>query len=534
MRIDKWMGCFKMINERTLNRYRLEIQRIGLDEAIRVSELPTNAWREIKEALGITTNKKSSVLAQQRILKRVVREIREEQPNQEILQIAEQEFGIQQVRELRHEIENERQALQDELNRIRELREQAEREREELERQIEQQRIEMEKQMKEELEKQKQDLLKQMQEELERQKQELLNQMQEELKKQIPQEKEETKEENKKRQKMSQEEEIMQMLDRMDYTTNALDRWSNSLFGHDFNAPMDLIQEEKFYTNETAYDFDQYFNAKYREEMLREIGWSKLASEAKDYTEGRKYSLYHTNIAKTNLERIIGKLNKKAKEWVKNDLEYMQNANEFINLDIEAEKEWIYKKIFKEYQDFITQEGLEEDEDEDENESEENENEDESEDESEDENEDLGLEYENRELGGFGGIDYRLLDPNEFVSRNLDYSITASDGTQIDHFKREINFDSEIEKNEIIASAKMIVNQVYDEMKKFVKDHEYCKIYINLVSENGQGVSKSMSNGFIKKSDLDIEELLDLIADTAMQETSGTRNSSITFNITGF
>lgn len=148
-----------------------------------------------------------------------------------------------------------------------------------------------------------------------------------------------------------------------------------------------------------------------------------------------------------------------------------------------------------------------------------------------DDEDDLGLEEELDELELEEELDEPLL-----LVRDLSYERTAVDGTKIKHFKREMNFSSEKTSNEIINNADEYTAYVYPELEEFVKSVEYVKIYVNLVNENGQGITKSLSNGFIAAKDIDLTEntITDLIVDCASKSTSGNKHSSLTINATGF
>lgn len=127
--------------------------------------------------------------------------------------------------------------------------------------------------------------------------------------------------------------------------------------------------------------------------------------------------------------------------------------------------------------------------------------------------------------------------PNEsLLVRDLSYERTAVDGTKIKHFKREINFSTEKTSNDIINNANEYSDYVFSELEEFVKSVEYVKIYVNLVNENGQGITQSISHGFVATKDLDLSEnrITDLIVDCASKSTSGNKHSSLTINATGF
>lgn len=127
--------------------------------------------------------------------------------------------------------------------------------------------------------------------------------------------------------------------------------------------------------------------------------------------------------------------------------------------------------------------------------------------------------------------------PNEpLLVRDLGYERTAVDGTKIKHFKRELNFSQEKTSNDIINNANEYSDYVYPELEEFVNSVEYVKIYVNLINENGQGITKSLSNGFIAVKDIDLSEntITDLIVDCSSKSTSGNKHSSLTVNATGF
>ncbi len=141
-----------------------------------------------------------------------------------------------------------------------------------------------------------------------------------------------------------------------------------------------------------------------------------------------------------------------------------------------------------------------------------------------------GLEEELDELE----LEEELDEP--LLVRDLSYERTAVDGTKIKHFKREMNFSGEKTSNEIINNADEYTAYVYPELEEFVKSVEYVKIYVNLVNENGQGITQSLSNGFVATKDLELTKttITDLIVDCASRSTSGNRHSSLTINATGF
>lgn len=125
-----------MVSEATLQRLRAQINRIGLERARELSELPPESWREIKNDLNITTNKKSSVLAQQRLLKQLVRAVdtpAEEQTEtqRQVLEVIENSAWGAEIQRLREENEELQRELREQEELIRQqteqIREQAER-----------------------------------------------------------------------------------------------------------------------------------------------------------------------------------------------------------------------------------------------------------------------------------------------------------------------------------------------------------------------------------------------------------------------
>jgi len=152
---------------------------------------------------------------------------------------------------------------------------------------------------------------------------------------------------------------------------------------------------------------------------------------------------------------------------------------------------------------------------------------------TDDDEDDLGLEDE------YGSEDipsHPIQIEKDYLIRDLSYQRTAIDGTILQHFKRELNFSQEKTSNEIINNANEYSDYVFPEIEEFVKSVEYVKIYVNLVNENGQGITQSLSNGFVATKDLDLSEttITDLIVDCASRSTSGNKHSSLTINATGF
>jgi len=320
-----------MVAEQTLNRYRTQIQRIGIQEAIRIANLPPQSWREIKEGLGITTNKKSSVLAQQRILRRVLDEIRREQPDPTMMAMAEGVWG-QEVRRLREELERVRQELRETQRRL------------ELTQQI------------------------------------------------IPL--------------------IIQI-----------------------NIAENLLGQTQTVINTT-------------------------------------------NLTADELQALFEELS-----------ERVQNLTQQVQQQQQAQQQ-------QQQQQQGVQQG----------------------------------QHQTQQDQQANQQSIAALPP--FIDRDLSYRRTARDGTVIFHFIRELTLQSEISKQDLVGYSRGFAAYIHADLNQSLTNKQYFKFYVNLVNENGIGVSATMSNGFIPVRPISVAEIQDLLIQAAEQLTSGENILVITFNTT--